>query len=449
MIVELVVLAAVIATASAETLNKFEVLHPEAVCNDGTPAVYWRGDWDALPPDAESKLLVFLQSGGDCWSPEACAYRWGDAPYLMTSKGEADTKDFTPEWQPALTDDCAVNPAFCDHLKVFVHYCSSDDWSGNTSADVTGNFHFRGHIIVREVVSEVLDAFHAGGDGRRIASFVFMGQSAGATGAMAQTEYVHRQVLGDLRERGFSTTVQYRTVVDSGWNLDGPGYPGAGAGMYDCPPDRECNLQKRFAMARDYWNLTPGPTCAAELGDAERHLCLFPDWSYEPTRRGMGNAQLATGLRLRGGWHEWREALPASFFVTLYNTDTWQAFNDQADFYGVDAGEQLWINGHRAPEALEQLDRRARNDESFGYFMPSCYEHVLSSDSAYYDVAVGGVALNQALARWVTGFGNGSGGSASRYHDDCGELDCNPTCPSHAREDDKKVSIDDTSVTFG
>ncbi len=47
---------------------------PEAVCNDGSPAVFYIGRY--TKDEDRNKWLIFLQGGGSCGNAQACAQRW-------------------------------------------------------------------------------------------------------------------------------------------------------------------------------------------------------------------------------------------------------------------------------------------------------------------------------------------------------------------------------------
>ncbi len=47
---------------------------PEAVCNDGTPAVFYYGPFSGT--ESRNKWIIFLQGGGSCFDGRSCAERW-------------------------------------------------------------------------------------------------------------------------------------------------------------------------------------------------------------------------------------------------------------------------------------------------------------------------------------------------------------------------------------
>ncbi len=53
-------------------------------------------------------------------------------------------------FQGILSTDCSVNSNFCEDNLVFLHYCSSDVFSGDRSYNEEGfQYHFHGNRITR------------------------------------------------------------------------------------------------------------------------------------------------------------------------------------------------------------------------------------------------------------------------------------------------------------
>ncbi len=115
---------------------------PDALCNDGTPAVaYFR------PYNGEAnrnKWLLNLHGGGSCGSGPSCAARWCNCanttvcPYVETPTG-FDRSTMTNERSPMKSADgiflrggtgAQTNP-LGDWNQVVFLYCSSDTWRGN------------------------------------------------------------------------------------------------------------------------------------------------------------------------------------------------------------------------------------------------------------------------------------------------------------------------------
>src|SRR5271157_193018 len=116
-----------------------DAVQRQAVCNDGTPAVYYfkRGSGT----DA-AHWIIFFQGGGWCSSGPSCALRWSSQHYLMTSQGAPNMM----EAGGIFSTSAQENPDFTDFTQVFIKYCSSDMYSGNGEQQVNGmQMQFRGN----------------------------------------------------------------------------------------------------------------------------------------------------------------------------------------------------------------------------------------------------------------------------------------------------------------
>lgn len=237
-----------------------------AVCNDFSRAGYFidkTGD--------PSKWIVFLESGGLCYSTETCnkrfispsvreEYAYGNAPgtsflypdfnvtvawegtadrslssrinvYMTSLSTFSDHPSFTNgvlqvEGQDILDANCELNP-FCNYSKVLVPYCSSDAWLGNDERDFSYllndpnpqdkfisefsphnaslQFTFRGQVILRSIIKELLNMTH------NIDDLVLAGSSAGGLGVVNNAQWILGQVLN-------STDVSI--ITDSAWFIN-------------------------------------------------------------------------------------------------------------------------------------------------------------------------------------------------------------------------------------
>ncbi len=133
---------------------------PNAVCNDGSPGLYY-----VRPGD--SNWLIYLDGGSQCNNHGNCLARWCDV-------GDSyDHTDMSSEGAPTHNDlgglfsEVEANP-FSTWTHVYIHYCSSDLWTGAASdaatlvdtgdaGDTTDYaIRFNGHDIVHAVFDELL-----------------------------------------------------------------------------------------------------------------------------------------------------------------------------------------------------------------------------------------------------------------------------------------------------
>jgi len=188
-------------------LHKVTLDFPEAVCNDGSPGVFYVRP--AAPGSPDDRWIFYLQGGGGCSSYEGCLERWCS---LRTSYDASKMSSaFTP-----LTiagngiflrtgSPEAPENRFEDANQVYLYYCSSDSWTGQASDSVLVNpddpamrysLHFRGHTIIEAVLAALRDGGLTSDDGdvtmpalADATSVLFTGFSAGSGGVQRNGDW--------------------------------------------------------------------------------------------------------------------------------------------------------------------------------------------------------------------------------------------------------------------
>ncbi|NOU27071.1 MAG: hypothetical protein HOO96_04110 [Polyangiaceae bacterium] len=216
-----------------------------AICNDGTPAVYYirRGSGCGA-----KRWVLGLEGGGSCNTLAECAAR---GPGLRGTSGAAASKNGTG----ILSADAAANPDFFTANAVYVEYCSSDNWAGHRAASAdTGNFAFYGKDIVAAVVEDL-----AMTDAKEV---LLVGSSAGGLGVLANADALQARM----------PQARVRAVDDARWVADILAFaPAGGSGL---PSYTE--FDARFA----YWSAQVDASCAAaettHLGKCSIGNTIFP-----------------------------------------------------------------------------------------------------------------------------------------------------------------------------
>ena len=142
---------------------------PRALCNDFTRAGIF-----LKKVSMSKKWIIFLESGGFCFSPESCNKRffhpsirkaserkfnpkeaWDEAlekgtdlsdvisPLMTSTHRYRNRLDLFPEGlvingTDILNQNCEENPHFCGHNHMVLPYCSSDLWLGNDTRNIIG-----------------------------------------------------------------------------------------------------------------------------------------------------------------------------------------------------------------------------------------------------------------------------------------------------------------------
>ncbi|MCI0446715.1 pectinacetylesterase family protein [bacterium] len=240
------ILFALTSIANAAPLQKITVPNAsarQAVCNDGSPAVYY---FRPGKGSGANKWVIFLSGGGLCYSVESCNERKINSPQLMSSKGYPST--FVGNG--VLSDLAAKNPDFFNANQVAIPYCSSDLWSGDREkSNATGGYEFRGIKIVRSIISELRNK------GLSVAAqILFSGTSAGGMGVMVHLDWLSAQF----------PAAEVRGVNDAGWT-----------------PAQALTLpipQSAFPVkeALQLWNGKPDASCA-QANPNKKYICYSSD----------------------------------------------------------------------------------------------------------------------------------------------------------------------------
>lgn len=105
--------------------------YPEAVCNDGTPGLFYVRKGTGA---GANRWIIFLEGGGACFEGTECARRWCS---VDTAFGAAKMSN---RYAPARGVGgggilaTRADSAFTDFNKAGVYYCSSDVWSGRSGS---------------------------------------------------------------------------------------------------------------------------------------------------------------------------------------------------------------------------------------------------------------------------------------------------------------------------
>jgi hypothetical protein len=204
--------------ASNYSLARHTVQNAErrnAVCNDGSPAVYHirKG------APTSKRWLIFFPGGFWCWDEYSCTRRAQKRPWRTSS-----TRAYAEMKPPNFLLDgsnSVANPDFHDANLASIFYCSSDAYSGdrgklpaaagkNYSEKDSATWHFRGKSIVAAVLQDLVDR-HGLGTAEQV---MLMGTSAGGLGVMNNAD----ESRALLKKRAPRAAVL--GLMDSGWFMD-------------------------------------------------------------------------------------------------------------------------------------------------------------------------------------------------------------------------------------
>ena len=402
---------------------------PDAVCNDGTPAVmyirpaytdltdYWDNGSAVAPNPLAERWIIWLQGGGGCLDEESCLERWCSASGSATDHaGNMSTLGAYDAIHG--TGLLARHPDnhFGEYNHVLINYCSSDSWTGSashvglpTSSGVTYDIEFQGEAIVRAAFSALLngtvgpdpqlgywtDSLPTLGSAIEI---LIVGDSAGAVGTIHHLD----RLESFLRSRVLASEVDIRGVLDAGVppGLWRPGVPAVdwptvsaktGIGSYS---DLLTTVSAPVADFRGVEDTALDQSCLNPLA-AAAHVAdggVHPEVCYDAAYVLHNHVQTPFFLAM-----DIHDPLPAERYAD------WGVFANRADYYLAQQVDLMSIAGGSAGiQAYPVLP---------GVFGPRCNEHVRMSSTKFFRQRVtlpgGGVGLNfhDLLFNWIYGTG--------------------------------------------
>ncbi|KAM4632060.1 palmitoleoyl-protein carboxylesterase notum2-like isoform 2-T2 [Discoglossus pictus] len=365
---------------SSEDMKLHLLRNTEVTCNDGTPAGYYLRE-----VKGSKKWLIFLEGGWCCYSAETCDVRYHHVKRLMSSS----------EWTPTrkgsgiLSPKQEENPHWWTINSVFVPYCSSDVWSGNSSRP-QHDFTFMGSLIIQEVIRDLAPK------GLKHAKVVTLaGSSAGGTGVLINIDRV-----APLVEELTTEAVQVRGLVDSGWFLD-PKH----TKQSDCLDNAMCAPTDAIKKGLKLWSGILPERCRRQNKREEEWKCFY-------------GPKIHTTLKS-----------PVFVVQWLYDEEQLRMENIPTEFQSMTA--RHWNN----IQSVGREVKRSLHDVQ-AVFAPACLSHTLITKSNWLDYQVKSVSLSRALHCWEKSLQDRKGPKAPTrgcpFHliDNCPWPHCNPTCPA-------------------
>lgn len=183
-------------------MHKVTVRAADAICNDGSPAVFYIRRAESLAQ--LDSWVLYIEAGGSCADAVSCAERWcGTGPVYTAAKMSSTWAYESIAGQGIFnrTD----SPLAAANL-VFFYYCSSDQWTGRRSnALLTSDddpsqgyvLHFRGHRILEAALDMLLTGPVTSDSGEETvpplsaaARVLVTGSSAGSRGARMHVDWI-------------------------------------------------------------------------------------------------------------------------------------------------------------------------------------------------------------------------------------------------------------------
>ncbi|XP_054159747.1 palmitoleoyl-protein carboxylesterase NOTUM-like [Oppia nitens] len=330
-------------------LTRVMLSNSSVTCNDGTVAGYYiRQNY------ASRRWIVFLEGGWYCFSAVTCHQRWLKMRGLMTSAHWPEAKSVGG----ILSSSRDENPHYWNASHVYIPYCSSDIWSGDSPAKAPGDLSFLGSRIVEQVIRELLPR------GLSDASLLLLaGSSAGAAGVMINLDRVTHLLTNE------GSKAQVRGIADSGWILDNEPFNNNlhnnNHNKKPCIDAINCAPMDGIKTAFKMWSSRVPSACAIHY-PLEPWRCIFGYRLY-PTLK-----------------------TPLFIFQWLY---------DEA---------QMHIDGLSLSHSQQQfkyihsLGRQLRStlENVSAVFAPSCVSHCVLTKPDWRSISINGVKLTDAIRCW-------------------------------------------------
>jgi len=403
----LIVFAATVlqSSASAATLTLLkDAVNQGAMCLDGTPTGYYFSP--AASSDHANDWQIYFQGGGWCYSEADC---WGRS---KTTLGSSLAWGSTMSAGGLLSDDCNVNPDFCQFNRVFLPYCDGDSFSGNRDDPLVYNgdkVWFRGLKNLDAAMRDLYDNKNLS----YASNVLLTGCSAGGLATYLHTDYVHRWMP--------PTVQKYKAASISGYFLQHetveykPVYPNEMSTIYylanatsgvsaECVADKAPGYEWECNFAPEAYKYIHAPFFAINsIYDSWQVSCIL---TAEPvpansTANGACNAISS-----------WTNCINNPEACTNAQMPQLNEF-----------GQSLLDNYHQVSNAA-----KAGN----GAFLHSCHTHCEAQDDhAFNTYAVNGVTMQKAVSAW---WNSDNEAASAHTYDSClynanaTPRQCNPTC---------------------
>lgn len=413
-------------TGAGTALARIDVdldVFPDARCVDGTGAVFFVRR--AVDPAAAGRWIIQLQGGGSCIDGQSCAERW----CRVDTNFGADkmSSRFAPEQGTNAGGILANRPEnpFAGWNQIFIHYCSSDVWSGRqrevemsaahpvTGAPVTFRARFLGQSILDAVVATlrrdgVGPVRYVGPEGveRTLPDLddadevVLAGASAGGAGTIFNLD----RFASRLREHNTSCTgaecaLRVWGVIDSIYSvrLDRLDFSESALCTERGTCTWDAHQRMDYETKRSVWAATFDDTCSswhAEHASGDGFRCADSNFVVDNhvttpfvMRMGLTDQLIGANAAERGFTVPERDGAP----LTL-------------GLFAELVSEQLLA----LPDLATTAHERAGVTVAPGVYGPACPQHeTLSSGPAYYDVRVvdgeAEIAFVDVLSAWRAG----------------------------------------------
>lgn len=387
-----------------------------AVCLDGSDAAFYFSP--AKDPKNANDWQIHFQGGGWCYDELDC---WGRSkiPDLGTSLGLAPTMNEGG----IMSDDCIVNPDFCNFNRVHMVYCDGNSFSGNRDEPlaVTGLdgkqklLYFRGKRIIDATLQTLMTM------GLDTAENVLLsGCSAGGLATFLHTDYVYNW-LSTAR----IPMKKFRAAPISGFFL-----------LHDTvekKPVYADQMKYIYNLANSTHGLNA--RCIEAQAEEDRWKCNFAEFAYKYT-----NAPIFPFNSALDSWQTsciyTAELVPGFPHQNVTNNGIcgaalgWKACASNPE--ACTSAQMGVMNAYIKDFQLDFDTKATFAKRGNGAFIHSCHTHCEALDSQKWNtIAVNGHTIQQAFSKWWHSDSEPASShtySPCMYRTNSTPHSCNPTC---------------------
>lgn len=367
--------------------------YPEALCNDGSPAVFYFAPHTA--PEDRGKWIVFLQGGGGCSSGQDCAERWCsiDTNFGMDKMTSTLTK-------PAIHAGGFLNPdprnRFGTWNRVLIHYCSSDNWAGTstlvTDATLQGGAprQYSIHLKGSRIVDAVLDTLRGSGKRRAVRP-----AAAGADGPWPDLDTASHVILAGSSAGGGGVRNNADRVAEK--------LRSTNAALADF----RAVIDASNAMQQSDLDYAGSALCAADPAGCAYETYMQKAWNETEVafRKARGDASCVTfhageEWRCADNQHVLMHHVTTPFFIRADLQDQLVSGNFVEAGFGTFAEFGTKLESELRALPLPEEPRGATP----GVFAPQCRHHEAFTDNEpVFQVRVDGSSFHDLLWNWWRG----------------------------------------------
>ncbi|KAJ9467000.1 Pectin acetylesterase 3 [Diplonema papillatum] len=394
-----------------------------AVCLSGDPGGYMFGAADA--PVNANDWMIYFEGGGWCYDPRDCFHRAG------TSLGNSSHWPTSEKGFGLMSDNCTVNPLFCNYNHVNIKYCDGNSFAGNADEPMVYNgtkLYLRGKRILDAALSHLARLQNLS----NAENVLLTGCSAGGLATYLHVEYVH-----DWFKENAPNLKRFKAAPMSGFFLDHDSVYGV--------PAYETEMKNIHLISNASAGGGLNAACVEHYAPSgEDWKCNFAQYTYDFIDTPL--------FVLNSGLDAWQTkcivtaAIPYGF-PNQTNNGNGQcnqgsyAACERAPDTQCNATEIVQMNQYTTDFMAALSNSTDSRQNGHGSFIHSCHTHCEAQNDDYFATfAVDGVTMRGAVFQWWSSSNEPSSkhsyAPCLRKTGNVADRQCNPSCQNSSLNQD-------------